>query len=63
MKKFMAMILTVSTLLCGVNGLSVLASETLGGTPITTVEEFLSMQDSGVYYLATDIDFSGKTYT
>ena len=33
------------------------------GTPVSTVDEFLAMDPSGVYYLANDIDFSGKEYS
>jgi len=50
---------------CGMTVFPVTASgeEQPTGTPISTVEEFLAMSPSGEYYLAGDIDFSGKTYT
>lgn len=35
---------------------------TPSGASIGTVEEFLAMDPSGVYYLSGDIDFSGTTY-
>jgi len=63
MKKIMAIVLTCAALIMTVSGIGVTASEVPAGTPISTVEEFINMSDSGVYYLANDIDFSGKTYT
>ena len=32
------------------------------GQPIASAADFEAMSDTGVYYLANDIDFSGKTY-
>ena len=65
MKKIITMIIMAATLLGTVSGLGVTASDsdTPGGTPITTVAEFLAMKADGIYYLANDLDFSGKTYT
>lgn len=64
MKKVLSIMLTMAMLfpLCG-SFYSFRASESPSGTPISTVEEFENMDVSGVYYLANDIDFSGKTYS
>ncbi|MBQ8382849.1 MAG: hypothetical protein IJX47_06580 [Clostridia bacterium] len=64
MKKVLSVMLSMLMLLPLCNGMTVAnATEAPSGTPISTVEEFLNMDVSGVYYLANDIDFSGKTYT
>ncbi|MBQ8288391.1 MAG: hypothetical protein IJX76_06430 [Clostridia bacterium] len=64
MKKVLSVMLSILMLLPICNGMTVAnATETPSGTAITTVEEFLNMDASGVYYLAGDIDFSGTTYT
>ncbi len=65
-KKAMALMLCLA-LTCGMlsafSGLSLGASVTPTGIAVSTVEEFLAMDANGSYYLANDIDFSGKTYT
>lgn len=64
MKKVLSVMLSMLMLLPLCNGLTLAnAAETPSGTPITTVEEFLNMDGSGVYYLANDIDFGGEVYT
>lgn len=63
MKKVLSAMLSVLMLLPLCSGASLAnATEVPSGTPVSTVEEFLNMDASGVYYLAGDIDFSGKTY-
>lgn len=64
MKKVLSFMLTLALLLpfCGGFSLSN-AADTPAGTAISTVQEFINMDPSGVYYLANDIDFSGTTYT
>ena len=64
MKKVLSIMLTMAMLfpLCG-SFYSSRAAESPSGTPISTAEEFENMDASGVYYLANDIDFSGKNYS
>ena len=64
MKKVLSIMLIMALLfpMCGSFSGS-RAVEAPSGSPISTVEEFENMDASGVYYLANDIDFSGKTYT
>ncbi|MBO7740789.1 MAG: hypothetical protein J6S34_04615 [Clostridia bacterium] len=59
------MLLCLTMLGCSMTAFPITANgeEQPAGTPISTVEEFLAMNPSGEYYLASDIDFSGKTYT
>ena len=65
MKRFIAMLLCLTMLGCSMSVFPITANgeEQPAGTPISTVDEFLAMSPSGEYYLAGDIDFSGKTYT
>ncbi len=47
------MIKTFSALFGVMSGIGIHANDTPGGTPIRTVDEFLAMSASGVYYPAT----------
>lgn len=63
MKKLLSIMLSVSMLFPFCSSLNyVSAADTPAGTAISSVEEFLNMDPSGVYYLAKNIDFSGHTY-
>jgi len=53
--------LTMMLPLIGANG-AFSAADTPSGNAVSTVDEFLAMDANGVYYLAGDIDFSGKEY-
>ena len=63
MKKVIAIMLTLAMLACTATSFGISASEAPAGTPVSTIEDFIAMDPSGVYYLANDIDFSGATYT
>ncbi len=63
MKKVIAIMLTLTMLSCTMGLIGSLAAETPAGSPIATVEDFINMDPSGVYYLANDLDFSATVYT
>ncbi|MBQ7364312.1 MAG: hypothetical protein IJW46_01795, partial [Clostridia bacterium] len=63
MKKVIAIMLSLTLMACTMSAYGIIASDAPAGTPITTVEEFIAMDPSGVYYLANDLDFSGGEYT
>ena len=64
MKKIIAMILCIAMLGCSITALPITASgeEQPEGTPIRTVDEFLAMDPAGQYYLANDLDFTGRSF-
>jgi len=63
MKKVIAIMLSLTLLTCTASAFGIMASDAPAGTPVSTVEEFIAMDPSGVYYLANDIDFTGGSYT
>lgn len=64
MKKVLSFMLCTSMILSLCGSLPAFhATENPEGTPISSVEEFVSMDAGGTYYLANDIDFSGETYS
>ena len=64
MKKIIAMILCIAMLGCSITALPITASgeEQPEGAPIRTVDEFLAMDPAGQYYLANDLDFTGRSF-
>lgn len=69
MKKVIAMMLSAAMLLpfsaysYATSTGKVTSTHKPAGNPISTVEQFLSMEEGGVYYLTADLDFSGQTYS
>ena len=72
MRKMICMMLAVSSLFSLLGGAGAFASSAPGRVPaehqptgkaVKTVEEFLSMDPEGDYYLANDLDFSDKVYS
>ncbi len=69
MKKVIAMMLTAAMLFPfsafshATSTGKVTSNHSPAGKPISTVEQFLAMEEGGVYYLTADLDFSGETYS
>lgn len=60
--KGLCIMLSAALLTC-MAPVTVFSEDLPAGRPVSTPEEFEAMAENGVYYLAGDIDFSGRNYT